>query len=177
MHGTGFQACFALARPQRDLENLLKRAALLGAEQPLLIFSEFPAPFQRRWFSKHREKRLQKKNLCLKGTSVLLQIYVYSKRLGIAMATPITNCEGFILNPKKVQALRALLSSSSFPFFPSQKSLQSRWAYSSVITASLCTGSPLFLGFTRLSKCSCSCSRWEYQVFAFQLLKSAGSLQ
>lgn len=97
------------------------------------------------------------------------------RRLRIAMATPITNRKGFMLKPQKAHTLRAFLS-SSFLFSPSQKSLLSRWAYSSFIMDPLCTGSPLFPGFARLSKCSCSWSQWEYRVFVFQLFRSAGSL-
>lgn len=103
--------------------------------------------------------------------STLLQFYLYSKRLRITMATSITCCEGFRLKPQKVCTLRAF--SLPLLFSPPQKSRLSRWACSSFIMAPLCAGSPLFLGFVRLSKCSCFWGQGPYQVIVSQLLRSA----
>lgn len=88
------------------------------------------------------------------------------------MATSITCCgEGFRLKPQKVHTLTAF--SLPFLFSPPRKSHLSRWACSGFIMAPLCAGSPLFLGFTRLSKCSCFWGQGPYQVIVSQLLRSA----
>lgn len=150
-------------RPRPALKAQLCRLPVLS-EQPLFL----PLSTVRRWLGRPWEKRLQNKNLCLKGIflivlsscsnpftpqailtgcaclfidaaggrraqaavgglpwaraatregrrlppSTLLRFYLYSKRLRITMATPITRCEGFRLKPPKVRTLRAFLSSS-----------------------------------------------------------------
>lgn len=78
-------------------------------------------------------------------TCILLQIYLYSERLRIAMATPVTNWRIRAKTHKGSHFEGFSLFLSVFLIFSSsQESLLSRWAYSSFTMDPLYTPSSLF---------------------------------
>lgn len=105
-------------------------------------------------------------------TCILLQIYLYSERLRIAMATPVTNWRIRAKTHKGSHFEGFSLFLSVFPIFPHHRNRF--WADGPIAALpwTLCILQALcFPSLVMLRKRSCYWSQWEYQVFVFHLLR------